>query len=301
MFTSEFTLSPSIGARASTALAAVSTRPAVARLHAQLACVVLALGGALFAVPSVAQVSLSAPAPAAPVAPPVALKSADEARTVSRDVTARISALDARYQAEEAACMKTFFANPCANRAREAYLKEKADLQVIKQHAELYLRVDADNQRRARVAENVQKAEEDAARRQSTPPAEPKPAKPAKAPTPTGHSAAIPSASPTAEPGSSPLTDLGPLPSLPTDSRQPAPIVRTPPTPKPDDSAQRAENRAEFERKTEDARRYAEEHEVRAAKAAADRERRRAAREAEAKRLEGTAGPAVVAPAAPRQ
>jgi hypothetical protein len=296
IYTSEIAAASAMNARA----AAESNRPAAARLLARAACALLIGGGALLSAPGVAQVGLTAPAPAAPVAPPVALGSADEARAVSRDVTARMAALDARYKSEEAACMKTFFANPCANRAREAYNKEKADLQVIKQHAELYLRVDADNERKARVAENLREAEADAARRQSTPPAERKEPKPQKAPTPSGNTQAIPSASPTAVPGSSPLTDLGPLPTLPTESRQPAPVVNKPPTPKPDDSAQRAENRAEFERKTEDARRYAEEHEVRAAKAAADRERRRAAREAEAKRLEGNAGPAAVAPAAPQ-
>jgi hypothetical protein len=301
IYTSEITAAPANNARMSVMLTPASMRLVGARLNARIACALLVLGGALLSAPGMAQVSLGAPAPAAPAAPPVALKSADEARAVSRDATARIVELDARYQAEETACMKTFFATPCANRAREAYLKEKADLQVVKQHAELYLRVDADNIRRARVADNLREAEEDAARRASTPPAEPKTPKPAKAPTPTGRTGAVPSAAPTAEPGSSPLTDLGPLPSLPTDSRSPAPIVNTPPAPKPDDSAQRAENRANFERKTEDARRYAEEHEVRAAKAAADRERRRAARELETKRLEGTAGPAVVAPIAPAQ
>jgi hypothetical protein len=300
IYTFEIATAPAVRARMSAMLTPVSLRPVGARLHARIACAVLVLGGALLSAPTMAQVSLGAPAPAAAaVAPPVVLNSADDARAVSRDATARIGELDARYKAEETACMKTFFANSCANRAREAYLKEKADLQVVKQHAELYLRVDADNTRRARVAENLRDAEEDAARRTSAPPAEPKTPKPAKAPTPTGRTGAIPSAAPTAAPGSSPLTDLGPLPSMPTDSRGPAPIVNTPPAPKPDDSAQRAENRENFERKTEDARRYAEEHEVRAAKAAADRERRRAAREVEAKRLEGAAGPAVAAPIAP--
>ncbi|QEI06178.1 hypothetical protein FXN63_10260 [Pigmentiphaga aceris] len=265
----------------------VQVRGGSRALRARIVCAVLALGGSVLLAPAFAQDL------------PTTWNSVPEAKATSEAVTARISELDARYDADEAACMKTFFANACANRAREAYMKQKADLQRIKQGAELYQRVDADNQRRARVAANLAEAKEDLARRQSAAPTEPKAPKPQKTPTPPSKPSATPSA-PVGEPGSSPLTDLGPMPTLPTESRQPAPLVRTPPAPKPDDSAQRAANRETFERKTEEARRYAEQHEPRAAKAAADRERRRAAREAEAKRLEGNAppaGPAVVAPA----
>jgi hypothetical protein len=290
IFSSEIAPAPAVAARAPIMLTSVAPRVGGALLRARITGALLALGGALLLAPGLAS-----------AAPPV-LGSVEEARAASRDVTARIGELDARYNAEEKACMKTFFATPCANRARETYMKEKADLQVIKQHAELYLRVDADNIRKARVAENLSKAEEDQARRAAQPVSEPKTPKPAKTPTPSGKPAAAPT--PPGEPGSSPLTDLGPMPGLPTESSKTPAVVKPLPTPKPDDSAQRAANREKFESKEEDAKRYAEQHEVRAAKAAADRERRRLAREADTKRLEGNAppaGPSVVAPAAPKQ
>lgn len=290
ILSSEIATGPAAAAPIVNSSTPANVRGVGSALRARIVCAVLALGGSVLLAPAFAEDQ-----PAHP------WQSVAEAKAASQTVTTRIGELDAKYKADEVACMKTFFANSCANRAREAHMKEKADLQRIKQNAELYMRVDADNQRRARVAENLADAKEDQARRQSAPPSEPKVPKPQKTPTPPSKPSATPSA-PVGEPGSSPLTDLGPMPTLPTESSKPAPIVRTPPTPKPDDSAQRAANRETFERKTEDARRYAEQHGPRAEKAAADRERRRAAREAEAKRLEGNAppaGPAVVAPATP--
>lgn len=210
----------------------------------------------------------------------------DAASEASKEASARIAELAARHASEEAACMSKFFANACAKQSRRAYLDQKAVYDNLRQQAEYYLRADAEQQRQARVSERLTQAEAELRERQSSAAAKP-PAAPAQPAVPPS-----PSAQP---PGTSPLTDLGAMPAAPNASAKPAPVINPLPERKPDDPAQRAENRKDYERRQQEAREYAERHAEQSKAAAERRERRRAEREAERLRLEG-ASPA--APAA---
>ncbi len=168
-----------------------------------------------------------------------------------------------KHEAEVQACMTTFFATRCSEQSRIERNNALNEVDSRRRQAELFIRQEHSRERH-------EKLEQDNARRD---------ARAAERAAKTVDKPPRPSASPEV-PATEPLLDA----PAAGGSIEPPRQGSTPPA-RSDDAQLRAQKRAAFERKQQDAKEYAEKQARQREEAVNKRARRRAEREAEAQRL----------------